>query len=119
MVGCILIVAKGLPPFLTVWEVVSSPSRFARFLEAYYFFVLVCKLKYWRDLVRPTLQLGHKSIGTLTNTIASPTVEQRAKFGEEYLHVYAQSDVEVHEQHAVLIRAYTVCGLRLQLQCRS
>ncbi|KZV82306.1 hypothetical protein EXIGLDRAFT_702734 [Exidia glandulosa HHB12029] len=101
----------GLSPSLTIGEVVGNPSRFARFVEAYYVFMWRVKKDYWSKVLCRTFHLGHLGRKTLRfdddkNTIMSPEVEHRLDFARDYLYVHAKPDVRVHARHARLIQEY-------------
>ncbi|KZV95160.1 hypothetical protein EXIGLDRAFT_821424 [Exidia glandulosa HHB12029] len=99
----------GLSPSLTVGDVVGNPSRFARFVEAYYVFMWRVKKDYWSKVICRTFHLGHLSRKTLCiggNTIMSPEVEHCLDFARDYLYVHAKPDVCVHPRHARLIQEY-------------
>ncbi|EJD34399.1 hypothetical protein AURDEDRAFT_176560 [Auricularia subglabra TFB-10046 SS5] len=92
----------GLPPGITVWELVSDQTRFPRLLETYYSFIWRCKHNYWSDVICPAMHNQHTTITTY-NTMLAPTVEQRITFAETYLDVYQKEVVKVFPRHAKLI----------------
>ncbi|EJD34427.1 hypothetical protein AURDEDRAFT_176520 [Auricularia subglabra TFB-10046 SS5] len=96
---------SGLPPGITVWELVSDQTRFPRLLETYYSFIWRCKHNYWNDVICPAMHNQYSTISTY-NTMLAPTVEQRITFAETYLDVYQKPEVKVFPRNGKLIDQY-------------
>ncbi|KAF8152979.1 hypothetical protein B0H34DRAFT_677203 [Crassisporium funariophilum] len=91
---CELFFDAGLSPFLTERELFDSPSRTARFCEAF-----------WTFAHRSHIDLPQLLKQCTIDGILAPTKEQRLTY-KDWLHVYAKDRVRTSPRLAILIDEY-------------
>ncbi|KZV74247.1 hypothetical protein PENSPDRAFT_749541 [Peniophora sp. CONT] len=90
-----LMYIAGLPPDLTLGELLKSPSRLCRFLLALYQFLYDARFRIWLTVVRPSIN----------NDMLSPNVDQRLRYAN-VVYVWAKDRVSTSSRHCEAISAH-------------
>ncbi|KZV70437.1 hypothetical protein PENSPDRAFT_665021 [Peniophora sp. CONT] len=89
----------GLPPDLSLGDLLRSPSRLCRYLFALYQFLFDARHRIWIELVRACIH----------NNILAPRTKQRLRY-PNYLWVWAKDTLRTTDRQYAAVLAYNTVG---------